>query len=483
MRRLMATFIAILLLIISCGKDVLACDEYQTNTYVTQILFGDEAFSRSYDENFEMLKAALYLCCEQCDNQGLTKIDFLQSQKVPRVPSLSELNISYEDLMGCSHNSWEYIYTGAKKAQKNRRMVLQNTGNKVFDFGLVNNLIGSERGKCNSFAALLYYSHILADYLADDPIETEVNVKGKPIPAFSGQPYFVINGDMPSFTSEEKKQRSSYVRYSQLDYLGRAGVAMGNLGFDIMPPSNSRQQIGMIKPSGWNQQKYKDIIGTETTPGYLFERSHLIAHELAGEDGPQNLITGTQYLNRSGMYDLEDEVANYIRMTHNHVLYRVTPVFKSDNLLASGVQIEAFSVEDGGKGICRNRYYYNVQPGININYVNGSNQVSDTLFAEENCLPFAVSDPSDNNPDLLYEIRGCLKILFEDQMSSRTYTSMMDSISAIEDEARNLGVDNYRNITKYYVDLKQVQYRYFDVLKSYVPLLLMEEHFFKSAFK
>ena len=483
MKRLTAFLMALLLCILVCGKEVYACDENQSNTYVTQIVFGDAAYSRSADEKVEMLMKALYLCSEQADNQGQEKIDFLKSKKVSGISTLSKLNISSDDLLECSHNTWEHEYAGSKGAQTNRRKVLQSTVNEVFDFGLINNLFGSEGGKCNSFAALLYYSHILADYLADDPAETEANVKGKSIPAFSGQPYISINGDRPSFTTEQKKQTASYANYSQLDSLGRAGVAFGNIGPDIMPPSNSRQQIGQIRPSGWNQQKYKEIIGTEITPGYIFERSHLIAHQLAGEDGPLNLITGTNYLNHGGMKDIEDEVAEYIRTTRNHVLYRVTPVFKGDNLLASGVQIEAFSVEDGGKGICRNRYYYNVQPGIDINYINGNNQVSDTLFEKEGCLPFAVLNPSDDSPDFIYEMNKHLEILFDDQKSSGTYNSMMDRITMIADDARNLGSTNYKNKSQHYVDLKQMQYKYFEALKSYVPLLLAEESFFKSAFK
>lgn len=483
MKRLIAFFMALLLFVSINGEVTFACDENQSNTYVTQILFGDAAFSRSTDDKVEMLMNALYLCSEQADNQGQEKIDFLKTKKVSGIPALSKLNISSDALLECSHNTWECEFAGTKAAQASRRKVLQNTVNKVFDFGFVDNLFGSRNGKCNSFAALLYYSHILADYLADDPSKTEANVKGKSIPAFSGQPYVTLNGDRPGFTTEQKKPRASFANYSQLDSLGRAGVAFGNIGTDIMPPSNSRQQIGMIKPSGWNQQKYKEIIGTEVTPGYLFERSHLIAHQLAGEDGPLNLITGTNYLNHGGMKDLEDDVVAYIRATGNHVLYRVTPIYKGENLLASGVQIEAFSVEDAGKGVCINRYYYNVQPGIDINYLNGNNQVSDTLFEKDGCLPFSVFNASDSNPDLLYEMNKHLEILFKDQQSSSTYSSMMDTFATIADKARNLESGSYKNKMQYYVDLKQIQYEYFGALKSYVPLLLAEEPFFKSAFK
>ena len=480
MKRMAAFFITILVFISLNGKVAFACDESQTNIYVTQILFGDAAFSKTTDENVKMLMYALYLCSEQADNQGQEKIDYLKSKRVSEIPSLTELNINGDNLLECSHNTWEYKSAEITGVQEKRRKVLRNTVNKVFDFGFINNLFKGKNGSCNSFAALLYYSHILADYLADDPTETEVNVNGKTIPPFSGQPYSTINGDKPFFTKEQKKQTISFANYSQLDSLGRAGVAFGNIGKDIMPPSNSRQQIGMIKPSGWNQKKYKEIIGTESTPGYIFQRLHLIAHQLAGEDGPNNLITGTDYLNNKGMGAIEGDVAEYVRKTGNHVLYRVTPIYKGDNKVASGVQIEAFSVEDGGDGICVNRYYYNVQPGIDINYINGDNQVSDTLFSSEGCLLFSVKDASDSNPDLLYCIKHHLEILFKNQKSSTTYTSMMDRIDMIANEARNLS-DNNKN--QYYVNLKQYQYMLFETLKSYVPLLLSEESFFKSAFK
>lgn len=482
MKRITAFFLAVVLSLSLCTQTVIACNEEQTDTYIPQILFGDEAFSRSSDEHVIMLLDALYLCSEQADNQGQDKIDYLKSKKVFGVPTLSKLNISGGSLLECSHNAWEYEYAEYKDVQVNRRKVLQNTVNKVFDFGLLGNLFGSKDGKCNSFAALLYYSHILADYLADDPANTEAYLNGKSIPAYSGQPYVKLNEDQPSFTSEQKQQTNSYAEYSPLDSLGRAGVAMGNIGLDIMPDSGTRPNIGMIKPSGWNQEKYKEIIGIEDTPGYIFERCHLIAHQLAGNSEETNLITGTDYLNNKGMKDIEDKVVDYIRKTGNHVLYRVTPIYKKDNLVASGVQIEAYSVEDNGQGICINRYCYNVQPGFDINYMNGSNHQLDTLFQKENCLPFCVQNASDANPDLPYEIEKHLRILFVDQKTSSTYQSMMVNIKVIADDARNLGMVKNRSKTQYYVNLKQIQYKYFDALKSYVPLLLEKESFFQSAF-
>ena len=480
-KRLAAFILTMVMLLSSFSSTTFACDENQTNTYIAQMLFGDSAVTRSSDEKTIMLFNALYLCSEQTGGQGQDKIDYLKSHRVFDVPALTKLTIKADDLLDCSHNTWEHEFTSAKKNQSNRRKVLRNTVNKVFDFGMINNLFNSSSGKCNSFAALLYYSHILADYLADDPSNTEATVKERSVSSYFGQPYVVINGDVPSFTTEQKKNTTSFAYYSQLDWLGRAGVAFGNIGPDIMPPSNSRQQIGKIKPSGWNQKKYKEIIGTEFTPGYIFERCHLIAHQLAGNDGALNLITGTDYLNHNGMLPIEEEVAKYIRISGNHVLYRVTPIYKGDNLLASGVQIEAYSVEDKGQGISCNRYCYNVQPGFDINYANGNNSVSDSTIGVKNILPFAVNNPSDNKPDLIYEMDKHLEILFEDQKNTSTYTSMINSITTIANEARAVG-NHGENAASCYIALKEYQYEYFDVLKSYIPLLLNKEDFFKSAF-
>ena len=202
-KRICSLFLAIMLLL-SSGNTVLACDENQINTYVSQILFGDSASSKASDEKVKMLLDALYLNSMQSDGQGKDKIEYLKSKKVRGIGSLSDLDIKHKDLMKCSHNTWEYEYTGAEKQQNNRKEVLQNTVNKVFDFGFFNNLFGSKKGECNSFAALLYYSHILSDYLADEPDETRTIINDKEIPSYAGIASVPIKANKPSFTKNQR---------------------------------------------------------------------------------------------------------------------------------------------------------------------------------------------------------------------------------------------------------------------------------------
>lgn len=166
---------------------------------------------------------------------------------------------------------------------------------------------------------------------------------------------------------------TAFENYSDLDSLGRCGVAYANICKDIMP-TEERGKIGMIKPSGWHTVKY-DVIKDR----YLYNRCHLIGYQLAGENAnPKNLITGTRYLNVEGMLPFENLVADYVNNTGNHVLYRVTPMFSGSNLVANGVLIEAKSVEDNGGGIFFNVYCYNVQPGVGINYENGDSWLDGT---------------------------------------------------------------------------------------------------------
>ncbi len=186
------------------------------------------------------------------------------------------------------------------------------------------------------------------------------------VPAYSGSPFVEINGNQPGFTQADLTTQA-FETYSDLDLLGRCGVAMANLGLEIMP-QEERSGIGQIKPSGWHTIKYDIVDGK-----YLYNRCHLIGYQLSGENANEkNLITGTRYFNVQGMLPFENMVADYITETGNHVLYRVTPVFYDANLLASGVQIEALSVEDQGDGVCFNVFVYNVQPGISIDYADGA---------------------------------------------------------------------------------------------------------------
>lgn len=195
------------------------------------------------------------------------------------------------------------------------------------------------------------------------------------IPEYQGKPYVVINNNIPFFT-EEDYTTQSFEEYSELDMLGRCGVAYANICKEIMPKANEeREEISSIKPSGWKQKPYKGLVDGD----YLYNRCHLIGWQLAGENANElNLITGTRYMNVEGMLPFEDMVDDYFEKKeneNNHVLYRVTPIFEGSNLVASGVQMEAYSVEDNGEGVCFNIYVYNVQPGISINYATGENSL------------------------------------------------------------------------------------------------------------
>lgn len=198
------------------------------------------------------------------------------------------------------------------------------------------------------------------------------------IPQYSGVPYVEINGNVPYFTEEEKTTKV-FENYSKLDSLGRCGVAYANICQELMP-TEERGKIGMIKPSGWHTVKYNGLVDGN----YLYNRCHLIGFQLAGENAnEENLITGTRYLNVDGMLPFENEVADYVDRTNNHVLYRVTPIFEGENLLASGVLMEAYSVEDSGKGVSFNVYCYNVQPEIYIDYTTGDSSLGEGVKTSE----------------------------------------------------------------------------------------------------
>lgn len=185
--------------------------------------------------------------------------------------------------------------------------------------------------------------------------------------------YKKVNGNRPTFKKSQMKTKS-FEKYSSLDSLGRCGTAFACVSKSTMPTSK-RGSIGMVKPTGWHTVRYT-IVG-KGSAGYLYNRCHLIAYELTGENAnTRNLITGTRYLNIEGMLPFENKVAGYVKATGNHVLYRVKPDFKGKELVARGVNMEAYSVEDHGKGIKFNVYCYNKQPGIKINYKNGASSVA-----------------------------------------------------------------------------------------------------------
>lgn len=191
------------------------------------------------------------------------------------------------------------------------------------------------------------------------------------VPEFSGEPYVVINDNEPSFPAEDFTSEG-FEEYSPLDDLGRCGVAYANVGLETMP-TEERGSISNVKPTGWKSVQYDFVDGKS-----LYNRCHLIGFQLTGENANrQNLITGTRYMNVDGMLPFENLVADYVKETENHVLYRVTPIFEGDNLVASGVQMEAQSVEDKGEGVCFNVYVYNNQPGVTIDYATGDSWASD----------------------------------------------------------------------------------------------------------
>lgn len=208
---------------------------------------------------------------------------------------------------------------------------------------------------------------------ATPPQVTAENGGPQGIPGFTGKPYAEVNNNRPFFKKEdiERAKKESFENYSPLDNLGRCGVAYARIGKDVMP-TEPRGKIGMVKPSGWKMAKYDIVDGK-----YLYNRCHLIGFQLAGENAnPLNLITGTRYLNVVGMLPFENRVADYVKSSGNHVLYRVTPLYVGDELVARGVVMEAYSVEDDGI-LSFNVFCYNNQPGIEIDYRNGDSRLID----------------------------------------------------------------------------------------------------------
>lgn len=210
-----------------------------------------------------------------------------------------------------------------------------------------------------------YYQDDIKEFIDDDKV---ISYTLEDVPSYSGKDYVYLNNNVPNFDLEDINSKS-FQFYSNLDSLGRCGYAYANIGKDLMP-TEKRGSIGMVKPSGWHTVKYDNIEGK-----YLYNRCHLIGYQLTGQNANvKNLITCTRYMNSVSMLEFENKVASYIKKTNNHVLYRVTPIYDGDNLLASGVVMEAYSIEDSGKGIKFNVYLYNVQDGIEIDYKTGDSK-------------------------------------------------------------------------------------------------------------
>ncbi len=203
-----------------------------------------------------------------------------------------------------------------------------------------------------------------------------VSVSLEEVPAYSGSPYVELDGNLPGFSLEERTT-DSFETYSTLDALGRCGPAYACIGQDLMP-TEDRESISSVRPTGWVQAEYDFVEG-----GSLYNRCHLIGFQLTGENAnEENLITGTRYMNVEGMLPFENMVADYIKETGNHVLYRAIPIFEGENLVASGVVMEALSVEDEGEGVCFHVYVYNVQPGVEIDYATGESwETGDSAFS------------------------------------------------------------------------------------------------------
>ena len=224
---------------------------------------------------------------------------------------------------------------------------------------------------------------------APTEITTASSFSLRDVPAYSGKAYTSVNGNVPYFSAAELTTQS-FETYSDLDSLGRCGVTYACIGKDLMP-TEERGSIGMVKPTGWHTVRYDDLVDGK----FLYNRCHLIGYQLTGENAnTKNLITGTRYLNIEGMLPFENMVADYIQETNNHVLYRVTPIFEGNNLLANGVLMEGYSVEDKGAGVSYCVFAYNVQPGIEIDYATGESKLADGAQHEEQKTATATPTPS-----------------------------------------------------------------------------------------
>ena len=265
---------------------------------------------------------------------------------------------------------------------------------------------------------------------ADSTASVTENYSLDSLPAYSGTPYVAVNNNVPVFDDADKTT-VSFERYSDLDSLGRCGTAYANIGQDLMPTAD-RESISSVKPTGWNSVKYDFVDGKN-----LYNRCHLIAFQLAGENANEkNLITGTRYFNVDGMLPFENMVADYVKETNNHVLYRVTPIFDGDNLVASGVLMEAESVEDDGEGISFCVYCYNVQPGVTIDYATGSSSADQTdTTADQNQADTQVSGAAGetgtyvlNTNSMKFHLPSCSSVAKIKDKNKQEYTGSRDDL-------------------------------------------------------
>ena len=268
--------------------------------------------------------------------------------------------------------------------------------------------------------------------IAQTQPSTEITLSIDSIPAYSGKPYITINDNVPKFLDSDLSI-SSYEYYSDLDELGRCGVAYACVGTDLMS-TEERENIGSVKPTGWHTIKYNVVDGN-----YLYNRCHLIGYQLSGENANiKNLITGTRYLNVDGMLPFENMVADYVKETNNHVMYRVSPIFEGNNLLVSGVQIEAKSVEDNGEGILFNVYCYNVQPNIEINYATGDSSLIAATMTEQSNTSVSNNKNSTSNESINTDVNT-----IANSANDSNGISKSDNSSGSEDiGSENINSDN-----------------------------------------
>lgn len=258
----------------------------------------------------------------------------------------------------------------------------------------------------------------LSDRSADSAVEGGAATLDK-IPAFSGDAYVTIHNGQPQF-DEKDYTTESFETYAELDSLGRCGAAYANIGKDLMP-TGERGNISPVKPSGWQSAKYDCVEGK-----YLYNRCHLIGFQLTGENAnKKNLITGTRFLNVEGMLPFENQVAEYIRETGNHVLYRVTPIYEGDNLVAGGVEMEARSVEDDGEGVCFHVYAYNVQPGVTIDYATGESHLSGDTKKETTDTP---AEYVLNTNTQKYHLPDCSSVADTKKENKETFKGSKDEL-------------------------------------------------------
>lgn len=321
-----------------------------------------------------------------------------------------------------------------KNIFKLKKSLIMTLGVLVCLFGFISCSSTNISSKNNSGQATENSNNILLTNPDENSDNTNISISD--IPEYSGEDYIILNNNIPNF-SESDLTTTSFEEYSPLDSLGRCGVAYANIGTDIMP-TEKRESISSVKPSGWQSVKYDIVEGK-----YLYNRSHLIGYQLTAENAnDRNLITGTRYFNATLMLPYENMVADYIKETNNHVLYRVTPIFEGNNLVATGVQMEAKSVEDNGEGIEFNVFVYNVQPGITIDYATGNSALSG-----EEIVKTESSNNTSSNEETV--IRGNSKSKIYHCPGQRDYENMADSKYLVNFNSEKEAIDaGYRKASR-----------------------------------